>query len=667
MSVAVHLISTPWADPRIAPIQTACLKAWLARHTPEVAVHSYAPFVDVMVGLRGGGYLDFVGHIPEQAREFLSLFAYLRRHRKADMTEAELRSVEHTIARMVSPQSMTSFEKANNASAHLRQELAGELDRAFADAFGAEITSYVDRELRPNLGKARINIIGFTLNYHQNYAAALMAKHLMQSEPADRLLFVYGGGSASHPAVRRAFSFLGLPGHVVFGEGERKLQRIVELAAGCDDSTTLSNEIDDQINGILSIGDQRDMEQDNLDYVADQIRELDTLPLPDYDDYFGELKRLVQDDEAFVLLRGLSHITVEGTRGCFAKCDFCALNRQWSDFRKKTAEKVALDALDLRRRYRVNFLHFADNVCDTWAEDYAQTLIDQGIKVPGLMELRSHHPEAFWVKLALAGINEIQIGIEAVSPPLLRAMNKGTRVFQNLRAMKYLAELGVLWAPISNLISHHPRSTLADVEETRRVMEATLHWGSPNLSVFHLDPGSPLYETLSAQDRALLRPLVPEGWPERLSDFLISRHVTRPRGWQDEATDAAWDDFTAWYEEFRVTQRDHATVIREIENNDEGLWLRSTQSNRVRNHYFSRDYGLVYAQCHHAAGLEQLLARSGLSETFVRGCLAELEDLGLILRTEDRFVATALRDRDSLLRTYIGNQNMELSHAVPAE
>ncbi|MDJ0821792.1 MAG: radical SAM protein [Paracoccaceae bacterium] len=667
MKVSVHLVSTPWADPRIAPIQTACLKAWLATHTPDVPVYTYAPFMEVLIGLKGGDYLDFVGHIPEQAREFVSLFAYLRRYAGAAMTEREVRAVEHVIANMVSPKSMTSFEKANRASGNLRQKLAGELNRHFADAFAAEITDYVDRELRPKLSRTQVNVVGFTLNYHQNYAAALMVKHLLEREPDGRFLFLFGGGSASHPAVRRAFSFLGLPGYVVFGEGESKLQRVVELAGSCEDMASLHQALDEQVSGVLAVDDQRDTDQDNLDYVREQITELDTLPAPDYADYFDALRRVVQDEEAFVLLRGLSHITVEGTRGCFAKCDFCALNRQWSGFRKKSAAKVSSDALALRQRYRVNFMHFADNVCDTWAEDYAQALIDQGIKVPGLMELRSHHPEAFWGKLALAGINEIQIGVEAVSPHLLRAMNKGTRVFQNLRAMKYLAELGILWAPISNIITHHPRSTLEDVVETRRIVRASRHWGSPNLSVFHLDPGSPLFETLSGSERARLRPLVPEGWPEGLSDYLVSRHVTVPETWRDGAVSAAWDEFTMWYEDFRVSSQAHVTDIWEVENGADGLWLRVSEEGGVRNHYFDRDTGRLYALCHHTAGVERLVARTGLPETCVRERIGELEERGLILRTEDRYVSTALRDRDRLIRPLLCSQNAKFAHEIPAE
>ena len=33
------------------------------------------------------------------------------------------------------------------------------------------------------------------------------------------------------------------------------------------------------------------------------------------------------------------------------------------------------------------------------------------------MELRAHHPETFWTKLALAGVNNIQIGVEFPFPP----------------------------------------------------------------------------------------------------------------------------------------------------------------------------------------------------------------------------------------------------------
>jgi len=76
---------------------------------------------------------------------------------------------------------------------------------------------------------------------------------------------------------------------------------------------------------------------------------------------------------------------------------------------------------------------------------------------------------------------------------------------QNLRAMKYLSELEIV--SNSNLITQHPKSTLADVRETKRVLKAIPHFQKLSLSRFELDAGSPIFESLDPDSRELVGPL----------------------------------------------------------------------------------------------------------------------------------------------------------------
>jgi len=73
----------------------------------------------------------------------------------------------------------------------------------------------------------------------------------------------------------------------------------------------------------------------------------------------------------------------------------------------------------------------------------SEILIERKLRITAFMECRVHHPEVYWTKLALAGVEAIQVGIEALSPTLIRSMNKGTRAKQNLLVQKWLKELGI--------------------------------------------------------------------------------------------------------------------------------------------------------------------------------------------------------------------------------
>ena len=112
------------------------------------------------------------------------------------------------------------------------------------------------------------------------------------------------------------------------------------------------------------------------------------------------------------------HWPTAATRGCFGRCDFCAQNRSWDGFRKRTAEEVFRDTLTLTRRYHTAHVQFADSVCDTWARRYARMVVEARLYQRSFMDLRAHHPEELWTLLALAGVEDIQIGVEALSAPL---------------------------------------------------------------------------------------------------------------------------------------------------------------------------------------------------------------------------------------------------------
>jgi hypothetical protein len=84
-------------------------------------------------------------------------------------------------------------------------------------------------------------------------------------------------------------------------------------------------------------------------------------------------------------------------------------------------------------------------------------------------EVRAIISESIIKQMKNAGLEELQIGIEALSTSLLRRMNKGTRVIDNIQIMKICEMYGIVNA--SNLLIQFPQSTVAEVEETLENLE----------------------------------------------------------------------------------------------------------------------------------------------------------------------------------------------------
>ena len=98
--------------------------------------------------------------------------------------------------------------------------------------------------------------------------------------------------------------------------------------------------------------------------------------------------------------------------------------------------------------------------------------------------------------MAKAGMQEVQIGIEALSTPLLKKLHKGTTTLQNLEIMKNCEALGIV--NNSNLILHFPDSSEQDVAQTLRTLEFVLPFRPLKTVTFWLGLGSPVWQNPEA-------------------------------------------------------------------------------------------------------------------------------------------------------------------------
>ncbi|RWB31647.1 radical SAM protein [Mesorhizobium sp.] len=644
MQTEAHFVAMPLAYPFHPSSQLGYLHGYAkSAFDGRIGIHSHHAFLPVLhraVGLRMGEFFQRYSLVGEEILYLCCALSALN-HGETDFLPAE--SYEAAFQRY----HRYSFD-AGNESQQFLVPIAHEQVAALTEA----MEFYVAHHLAPALKPDALNLVGFTASFCQVFGSIFAARHLARLTTPD-VVCLFGGSSFSLPEGRRTLAAWGVDGLIVKGAGEMPLGRIIEAALALPEGMK-AQKIRTALGaaGGNNVATVRDAHVDVE--LAFSQRSLDQLPDPDYDDYFADLRDLCQDESNYhTICNSFVSLPIEGSRGCFAKCDFCHNPNITTVFRSLTGEQVARRTLRLVERYGVENVTFVDSVSNTWAEDYADFLLDRKIELQAFMELRVHEPELFWTKMALCGAVTLQLGIEAISSPLLRAMKKGTSVIQNLAATKFMTEMGIRDA--SNLIIHHPRSTVADVEETIRIMQLCEHLPVFNLSRFVVSYASPLYNELPKAKKEILSRgfdwLPPEmaafGWPRHLS-------YTWPIAWTDPTVTEAWLHFQGWYDlHLRdLAERQVAPSVTVEDDDDDTLVINDTRFGRSRRLAVAGLDAQVAVACHEPRKLWHLARDLPASESAIGESLVRLEKDKIIVRVEDDYLTLALRPKHERIAAY---------------
>ena len=639
--VDLHLMAMPLAYPFHPSSQIGYLHGYVESMFPEgLQVFSHHAFLTILNDLEGadlGTFFEEYSLVGEEVL-FLATCYSAFKHGEYDLPPA--RGFTDIFARYDRP-----WEDMPNES---QQSLVPISPRKVMDL--AEATErYIETSLIPALRDDRVNVIGFTASFCQVFGSILAARHIVRMTDKP-VIFVFGGSSFSLPEGLRALEAWGLDGFVVMGSGEAPLHEFLQICLDADGDEDLKAVLEsaNPIN-VCRVG--RAMKPIDLRMGK---RYMDALPDPNYESYFSDLRALCASDSDYrFLLNRFVSLPVEGSRGCFAKCDFCHNPNITSEFRSLSGKAVAERVDRMKNKYGVADITFVDSVSNTWAEDYADSLIDRGETIKAFMELRVHAPETFWTKLALSGATTLQLGIEAISDPLLTNMRKATTVAQNIAATKYMTELGTRDA--SNLIIQHPKSTLYDVAETIRVMKLLEHMPIFHLSRFVVSHASPIYNQLTDEQKQRLqtgfdwlpRSMERYGWPRHLS-------YTWPTEWIDADVQQAWLDFQEWYREHvdEIRDRDLEPTLT-VECVEDGLRIEDTRYGRRVEIHLTGDDAVLYELCHKPHRRDQITKAIGWSSERIDPILERFMRDGIVLDAGDYFLSIALRSRQTLLDNFV--------------
>ena len=504
---------------------------------------------------------------------------------------------------------------------HKRLRALPDFDR-LTPLLDTQLNDWLDR-----LDLANCDLFGFSVCFSQLPATLLAARRLKQRRPE---LPVVLGGSTCAPAIAASLlaTFPEID-YIVTGEGELPLRNLCAYLAGRAPETGA---------GILARHGTPPAALPPQSCVPVQVRDLDALPHPLFDDYFAELR-----------LSGLNFIPtlpVEFSRGCWwNRCAFCNLNLQWHGFRRKSSERMDREVQALRQRYRCLDFCFTDNSLPPAEADrfFAETA-RQGLDLSFFGEIRALPDPQAYTRYRRGGLRAAQVGIEALADSLLAKMNKGVTVMENIAAMKYCLEAGILLD--GNLILEFPSSTAEEAAETLRVLDFVLPYRPLAAASFFLGHGSPAWRRPGAFG---IRQRRPHPYNRRLYPRAILSRLTMlidAGGGRRQAT--LWRPVRRKIEAWAEFHRQRTTPGPALTYRDGGEFLLIRQERPGQETLHHRLTGLsrqLYLACAAPVARKTLL-ETGKSVTGqqLAAFLQELEAKRLLFLHNDQCLALAVRE-----------------------
>jgi len=323
-----------------------------------------------------------------------------------------------------------------------------------------------------NVNWRSFDIIGFTLNYGQLLPSLAVAKKIKELAPEKTIVF---GGSRTvgdlGVNVLRAFDYVNC---IVSGDGEEVLTR---LALSPESYKTIPELIYRNKNKVLW-------------NKSDTVVDLNTLPIPSYDQFYQEIATISSDIQQYYQYYG--RLPVEISRGCWwNQCTFCNLNIQHPCYREKHISHIVQEIRTLSERYRMmEFQLIGNTLPKTEYKTLFEKLKNLGRDFSFFVEARAGQlTSEDYASMKEAGFTMIQTGIESFSKNYLRKMNKGVRVIDNIAALKFCKENGI--KNNYNLLVRYPNEEPVDFEETKQITkQLQTYLDAPQLCELRVMQGS---------------------------------------------------------------------------------------------------------------------------------------------------------------------------------
>jgi ribosomal peptide maturation radical SAM protein 1 len=297
------------------------------------------------------------------------------------------------------------------------------------------------------------DVVGFSLLMGQTIASLALAKRIKAAHP--QISIIIGGAQTHSPMGEEMLRSFRDFDFVLPGEADGIIAQFIrELRLGVRRNFTT--------RGVLFRNETGEVQSSGE---AAPFSDLDSLPVPDFTDFFAQIDDL-----------GLTHIQpylpLETSRGCWwgekHHCTFCGIDDKIMVYRSKSPRRVLEEILALSQRHQYTEFFTVDSIINF---KFFNELL------PILGELRRNRRWDFTFffesksnisrdqarRFRYGGVNHVQPGLESFSDHVLKLMDKGTTAVRQIQCLKLLAEQDIVadW----NLIIRNPGETAADYRE----------------------------------------------------------------------------------------------------------------------------------------------------------------------------------------------------------
>ena len=327
----------------------------------------------------------------------------------------------------------------------------------------------------------RHSVVGFSSTFQQNTASLALARNIKERFP--NIKVVMGGANFDGEMgveYARAFPWID---YAVIGEGDEIFPKLAGAIVAGEQVPLQPGLTVRSKTGVAFFGP------------APMVKDLKASPPPDYDEYFEVGNRLS-------LLRGWEgakyvRLPFESSRGCWwgerNHCTFCGLNASGMRFRAKSAAQVLKELAYLSERYEWSKFDAVDNIMDReFLDGLCGSLAALRNDLDIFYEVKANMSRAEIQRLRLAGIRDIQPGIESLSSHVLKLMKKGIKGIHNLEVLKWAKYYGVevQW----NILTGFPGERTEDITQQIEWIKAIPHFPPPlRCSQIWLERFSPYY------------------------------------------------------------------------------------------------------------------------------------------------------------------------------
>jgi ribosomal peptide maturation radical SAM protein 1 len=588
----------PWAIFNRPSVQLGALKSYLEANSP-VKVRAFHP------------YLGVAGRLGRDLYHFISGNVWICEALYSAIVFPELR-----------------LQARQVVAEELQKERNGAVPVDFP-AVCALLESHLAEWVEENDWR-QFDLVGFSVCFNQLLATLAAVRALKAKHPA---LPVVLGGSACHPDFAPALLRHFPVDFMISGEGEGALRSLCAFLAGREPLR------DERIYHAAARGSKP-----RAGSPPEGQLDLATLPCPDYDDYFREMREQYSGEPFMPVL------PVEFSRGCWwGKCAFCNLNLQWRGYRCKGADKMAAEVLALARRHKVLDFTFTDNALPPReVAPFFAAMADCGLDLRFFAEIRANCRGTMLAACRRGGLTSVQVGIEALSNSLLARMGKGVTVLENLAVMRdALANDMVL---DGNLIIEFPGSSREEVDETLRNLDFAFPFHPLVAAVFFLGYGSPVdgdprrygirARTVHPHAARLLPPDIAADLP------LLVKGFRGDRGRQRRLWAPVREKMRRWRDYHAGRRRREKLLLSYRDGGDFLLIRQELPDARVLRHRLQGMSRQIYLACGQGSELASLAARfPAFGPEQIGKFLDDLVAKRLVFRENDRFLALAVREK----------------------